>query len=96
MEHRWNHIACDIQQANEDSGLKTVIATEHAAGLDLHAVDSSDPEGDDDPHGNEAYWGRLSLAGWEALTEMFLLRHPERSRRLVAKWQALKEKNAPS
>lgn len=94
MSSKTLHMPCTVQQANDDQGIRGVIATENALGLDLHALEP-EPEPDPDPDHNEPpheiYWGRLSLDGWGTLAEMYLLRHHERARKLVEKWQVLKD-----
>lgn len=82
------NMPCTIQGADECAGIPVVIATENELGLDLHALEEEPaPEDGEPPH--EVSWGRLSLAGWATLAEMWLLRHPERARKLVEKWQVL-------
>lgn len=73
-----------LQEEDTDNGHLHIEATEDKEGIVLH-------ECLDDGHGGMeyAYMGRLSLDAWRTLAEMFLLRHPQSARAMVAKWQTL-------
>jgi hypothetical protein len=69
---------------DQDEVYAHVAATETAHGLDLHSINET-ALGECD----QAFWGRLSLSGWHALTEMYALRHPQAFRRIVSRWTEL-------
>ena len=87
MSHpRPTRLSCLLQP--EEGDYTHVEATEGAEGLHLHAA-IIDPDIADDPI-DFTYWGCISLEGWQHLAEMFALRHPERFRKVVRRWKALR------
>ena len=82
------NMPCVLQHESKD--FRRVEATENLEGLDLHETQCP-CEGSPSCDAHNSYMGRLSLAGWHRLAELYLMRHADAAEGLVHRWEALRE-----